>query len=101
MSVDIRCYTKLAVPDLQVRLELLLLENPHVFPGHYSLYKANSLGPFDKEISVGFGLDPKSFFRIHANNKKFEISTDEIANMIRNELGEENVIVLLNGEEII
>ncbi|EGJ4578980.1 hypothetical protein IM098_005173 [Escherichia coli] len=101
MSIDIRCYTTLTVPDLQMKLELFLLKNSHVFPKHYSLYKAHSLGPFDKDISIGFGLDPKSFFRVHANNKKFEISTDEIADMIRDELGEKNVIVLLNGEEII
>lgn len=101
MSIDIRCYTKLSVPDLQAKLEIFHSRNPHVFPEHYILYKANSLGPFDKEISTEFGLDPESFFRIHINNKKFKISTDHIADMVRNEFGKENVIVLLNGEELI
>jgi hypothetical protein len=35
------------------------------------------------------------------NNKALEISTDGIANIIRNELGKENVIMLLNGEDLI
>ncbi len=99
MSIDIRCYTKLKVSDLQVKLEQLLLKNPDIFPEHYLLYNARNLELFDKEISNGYGLDPKSYFRVHVINKAFEISTDKIADMIRNELGKDNVIVLLNGED--
>jgi len=35
------------------------------------------------------------------NNKALEMSTDGIANVIRNELGKENVIMLLNGERLV
>lgn len=101
MSIDIRCYTKLTVPDLQTKLDQFLVGNPDIFPTHYLLYKARGLGLFDKEISNEFGLDPRSYFRMHVINKTFEISTDKIADMIRNTLGKENVIILLNGEELI
>jgi hypothetical protein len=101
MSIDIRCYTKLTVPDLQAKLDQFLLRNPDIFPEHYLLYNARNLELFDKEISNEFGLDPKSYFRMHVINKTFEISTDKMADMIRNALGKENVIVLLNGEDLI
>lgn len=101
MSISIRCYTKFSVSELQPQLDRLLSSNPKVFPQHYILYKARTLGPFDKEISNEFGLDPESYFYIDVNNKKLEISTDEMADMVRNELGKENVIVLLNGEDLI
>ena len=64
------------------------------------MYKARIFGSFDKEISNEFGLDPESFFYIDVNNKALEISTDEMAYMVRDELGKENVIVLLNGEDL-
>jgi hypothetical protein len=57
--------------------------------------------PIQKEISNEFGLDPCSYFIMSVNNKALEISTDGIANIIRNELGKENVIMLLNGEDLI
>lgn len=101
MSIDLRCYTKLTVPELQAKLDMFRARNPHVFPECYVLYKATPLGPFDKEISNEFGLDPESFFRIHINDKKFKISTEHMADMVRSELGNESVIVLLNGEELI
>ncbi|QHB31047.1 hypothetical protein F0T03_01755 [Yersinia canariae] len=101
MSIDIRCYTKLIVPDLQVKLDQFLLKYPDVFPEHYMLYKARDLGLFDKEISNEFGLDPESYFGLHITNKTLEISADEMANMIRQALGADNVIVLLNGEDLI
>lgn len=58
MSISIRCYARFAVSELQLRLDCLLSSYPEVFPQHYILYKARSLGPFDKEISNEFGLDP-------------------------------------------
>ncbi|MTD29003.1 hypothetical protein [Erwinia sorbitola] len=101
MAINIRCYTKLAVSELQHHLDRFLSRNPSVFPQHYILYRARALGPFDKEISNEFGLDPESYFYLAVNNKALEISTDTIADMVRKELGKENVIVLLNGEDLI
>lgn len=101
MSISIRCYTKFSVSELQPQLDRILSSNPKVFPQHYILYKARTLGPFDKEISNEYGLDSESYFMVAVNNKALEISTDEMADMIRKELGTENVIVLLNGEDLI
>lgn len=101
MAINIRCYTKLAVSEVQHHLDRLLSSNPGVFPQHYILYRARALGSFDKEISNEFGLAPESYFYIAVNNKSLRISTDEMADMVRKELGKENVIVLLNGEDLI
>ena len=57
--------------------------------------------PIQKEVSNEFGFDPVSYCYISVNNKSLKISTDEMADMIRKELGTENVIVLLNGEDLI
>lgn len=101
MSIDIRCDTKLTTFDLQAKLEQFLLKNPDIFSEHYLLYNARNLELFDNEVSHEYGVDPKSYLRIHVINKVFEISTDKISDMISNELGKENVIVLLNGEDLI
>lgn len=101
MSIDIRCYTTLQANDLQKKLDVFSSRNTKVFPEHYVLYRAQELGLFDKEISNEYGLDPNSFFRMSVSNKRLDISTDAMADMIRKELGSDNVIVLLNGEDLI
>lgn len=101
MAIDLTCFTTLAVPDLQHELDRFQRRHSHVFPAHYVLYKAHSLDRFDKEISNEYGLDSKSYFMVAVNNKALEISTDEMASMIKSELGKENVIILLNGEDLI
>lgn len=101
MSIHISCYTKYSLAELQGRLNIFSAKYPHIFPKHYYLSTAGIPHPIQKEISNEFGLNPFSYFVVCVNNKALEISTDEIANMIRNEFGKENVIVLLNGEDLI
>ena len=101
MSIHISCYTKYSSSELQRRLNELSGKYSEIFPFHYYLSSAEVPHPIQKEISSEFGLDPCSYFIVSVNNKALEISTDEMANMIRDELGKENVIILLNGEDLI
>lgn len=101
MSIDLRCYTTLSVDELQKKLDIFLANHPEIFTEHYILYKARELEKFDKEISNEFGLDPKSYFYIRVSNKSLEICTNEIASLVKDELGKDNVIVLHNGEDLI
>uniref|UniRef100_A8GK55 Uncharacterized protein n=2 Tax=Serratia TaxID=613 RepID=A8GK55_SERP5 len=54
-------------------------------------------------IAEEFGLkEPKSYFLIAVNDKSFpELTTSGIADVFRQELGEGNIIMLLNGEDLI
>jgi hypothetical protein len=101
MAINLRCYTKLSTCVLQSKLDQVLCQHQNVFSQHYILYKARPLGIFDKEISNEFGLDPESYFYISVNNKALEIPIIKVVNIIKEELGEDNVIILLDGEDLI
>ncbi|MEM6160112.1 hypothetical protein AAH446_06070 [Erwinia sp. P6884] len=101
MSIGLTCFTKLPFAELQRKLNEFAKRYPDVFPAHYYLSTAGIPHPAQKEVSNEFGLDPISYCYISVNNKFLEISTDEMADMIRKELGSDNVIVLLNGEDLI
>ncbi|WP_145476467.1 hypothetical protein [Yersinia similis] len=101
MSIDLTFFTKLVASDLQSKLDFLQDKYPEIFPYHYVIYKARIVDKVGIEISNEFGLNPQSSFRMHVTNKLLVISTDEIADLVRKELGKENVIVLLNGEDLI
>lgn len=101
MSIGLTCFTKLTVAELQHKLNEFAKRYPDVFPAHYYLSTAGIPHPIQKEVSTEFGLESLSYFYISVNNKFLEISTDEMADMIRKEFGSDNVIVLLNGEDLI
>ncbi|HDU8494613.1 hypothetical protein AB7038_16350 [Morganella morganii] len=101
MSIGITCFTSYNAKDLQEKLDFFTVKYPSIFPVKYYLSKAALPDSIDIEISNEFGLIPKSYLYISVNDKSFSISIDDIANLLKNELGKNNVIVLLNGEDLI
>lgn len=120
MAIDITCYTKLGVESLQPKLDVIKLTHSYLFDQSYLMYDAHEIltheqlkfiedrvEKYKKEtdllIAEQFGFEePRSYFMISVNDKSFpELNTSEVANMLRKELGEGNIIVLLNGEELI
>ncbi|MBE8614145.1 hypothetical protein CYG68_17355 [Morganella morganii] len=101
MSIGLTCFTNLPFVDLQKSLDGWHKQYSDIFPEHYYLSDAGISDHIDIEISNEFGLDPKSYFYMSVNNKYLIISTDKIAALVREELGKDNVVILLNGEDLI
>lgn len=120
MAIDITCYTKLETNVLQSKLDSIKFKFNHLFSLSYIMYDAHNIlnnqqieliddrtERYNQEtkllIAEEFGLkEPKSYFMISVNDKSFpEMNTSEIADLLRTELGKENIIILLNGEELI
>ena len=101
MSIGITCFTTNNINELQNKLDSFYVKYSDVFPKIYYLSKAALPDTVDIEISNEFGLTPQSYFYMSVNDKSLVISTDDIAELVRKELGKENVVVLLNGEDLI
>ncbi|CNJ56421.1 Uncharacterised protein [Yersinia rohdei] len=120
MSIDIACYTSINFDELKERLDVVRVKYGPLFDGSYIMFEPRTIlsrqqleliddriEKYNQEtkllIAEEFGLkEPKSYFLIAVNNKSFpELDTSEIADVFRQELGEENIIVLLNGEDLI
>ncbi|CNI83729.1 Uncharacterised protein [Yersinia frederiksenii] len=120
MSIDITCYTSINVDELRENLDVLKEKYCHLFDGPYLMFAPHAIlnhqqleliddrvEKYNQEtkllIAEEFGLkEPKSYFLIAVNDKSFpELNTSGIADVFRQELGEKNIIVLLNGEDLI
>ncbi|WP_454878881.1 hypothetical protein [Serratia inhibens] len=120
MSIDIACYTSISIDELRERLSVVRAKYDHLFDGPYLMFDPHTIlsrqqaaliddrvEKYNQEtkllIAEEFGLkEPKSYFLIAVNDKSFpELNTSEIADVFRQELGEGNIIVLLNGEDLI
>lgn len=113
MSIGLTCYTKLDVNETDKCIQLLEDKFPDIFPEKYSLHKgrailpvSDDMGPITKEsnsikfeIAEGFNFkNPKSIFYIHAVDTTLEVGTREVADMIREVIGANNVLVLFENE---
>lgn len=120
MSIDIMCYTSINIDELKERLNVMREKHVHLFDGPYLMFDPQAIlsgqqlelindhvEKYNQEtkllIAEEFGLnEPRSYFLITVNDKSFpELNTSEIADMFRRELGEGNIIVLLNSEDLI
>ncbi|WP_145540804.1 hypothetical protein [Yersinia alsatica] len=120
MSIDIACYTSININELKERLDIVREKYSHLFDGPYLMFEPHIIlsrqqleliddrvEKYNQEtkllIAEEFSLkEPRSYFLVAVNDKSFpELNTSEIADVIRRELGEGNVIVLLNGEDLI
>ena len=120
MSIDITCYTSIDIGELKERLDMTRKRTGHVFDGPYLMFEPHvilnrqqleliddRIEKYNQEtkllIAEEFGLkEPKSYFLVAVNDKSFpDLNTFEIADVFRREFGEGNIVVLLNGEDLI
>lgn len=120
MAIDIMCYTKLDADLLNEKVNKIRLKYHGIFDNSYIIYSASPVldreqldlisdeqERYSKEskllISEEFCLeDARSYFMVSVNDKSFpELNTSEMAELLRKELGKENIIVLLNNETLI
>ncbi|WP_248465984.1 hypothetical protein [Pectobacterium versatile] len=120
MSIDITCYTSIDIGELKERLDMTRKHTGHLFDGPYLMFEPHvilgrqqleliddRIEKYNQEtkllIAEEFGLKkPKSYFLVAVNDKSFpDLNTSEIADVFRRELGEGNIVVLLNGEDLI
>ena len=127
MAIDLDIYTRICVEILQPELDRIQEKYPNLFSVSenrsypaYIMYSADIIiddkdllliedrldrHHMESKISIAneFGMmNPKSWFMIAVNDKSFpEINTTEMANLMRQELGADNIIVLFEGETLI
>ena len=127
MAINLTCYTKIDVAMLQPELNRIQAKYPNLFScssnrSHpaYIMYSADLIVDakdllliedrgerYSMETNIlianEFGMmNPKSWFTIAVNDKSFpEINTTEMANLMRQELSADNIIVLHNGDTLI
>lgn len=118
MAIDIMCYTKLDTNLMNSKIDYIKSKYNNIFNESYVIYKAHPVlnrqelsllksesEKYQKEtkllIAEEFGLEgARSYFMISVNDKSFPVyGTSDIANILRKELGNENIIILHNGEE--
>jgi hypothetical protein len=67
-------------------------------------YPVGPVNEIKRELSAEFGFNnPVSWFMISINNNDMEseVTDIDVANMLRDELGDENILILYNNNKVV
>lgn len=106
MSIDLTCYSSLSAEEVQVILDDLSNQHQGLFTARFLIYKAKNLINTDNyydsvglENALEYGLNARCRFSISLNDKSVADLLPTVEAIIKNALGDSNVLILFNNEE--
>jgi len=106
VAIDLFCYCSLDANKVGDELELMAKRNPDLFSGKFLISAAKDLASsvsyydlVEIEISRENGLAAQSSFIVSLNDKRSVDLLPVVEKILKNALGEEKVLLLLNNEE--
>jgi hypothetical protein len=98
MSIDLTVYVSLSKEESNKILKVLTSENPEIFKAKFLLYDAGEANEIDKEIALEYGLRAQSEFFVGLNDKSAANQMQKVADLLKDALGRDNVVILLLNE---
>jgi len=106
MAIDLFCYSSLDSNAVRGELDLVVKRSSDLFPSKFSISDVkdltNSKSYYDLmeiEISRENGLVAQCSFVVNLNDKRFVELLSAVEIILKNALGEEKILLLLNNEE--
>jgi len=100
MAVDLSCYTLAPPDDVEAALASLLTSNQEIFSRKFLISEVREANSIHKEIALEYGILAKSFFMISLNEKSAANLVLQVVDLIKNSLGEGQVIVLHGNSQL-
>lgn len=106
MAISLFCYSSHAAEDVEGILDLLSVRHREFFAGKFLLSSVDDLegaatcsDSISLEIALEHGMRASCFFLIYLNDKSAAGLLPKVETIIKNALGDSNVLILFNNEE--
>lgn len=106
MSIDLVCYSSLPPEDVKGILDLVTAQHRGLFVERFLISWVKDLRDADDysssvavEIALEHGLRASCSFRVGLNDKSAADLLSTVEAIIKNALGDSNVLILFNNEE--
>jgi len=102
MSISYFGHCRLSVAEAQRRIAFIRRAHPEWFDVILLLYDARAAtGPFDRELSLEFGIDPKSMFMLSINDKeRFSGCLRDALEFIYQVFGTDDLVITREMEQV-
>jgi hypothetical protein len=98
MSVDLFCYTSDCSEKASQLIRALVEKNADLFPNKFSISEPRTAGENHKDIALENHFFPESVFLIHLSDKNSADLVANVSDLVKNEFGKENILILHNND---
>jgi hypothetical protein len=98
MAIDLFCYSSFLLPQVKKALSALPIQYQDLFTNQFLISEAMPLTDAEKEIALEHGLNAQCLFLIHVNDKQAIGSLPAVVAIVKNSLGDANVVILFENE---
>ena len=99
MAIDIFCYSSLSLPQVNEELSPLLLQHQELFANKFLISDVGQSSVVGKEAALEHGLHAQCLFRARVNDKSATGLLPTVVGIIKNALGDSNVVILFEDED--
>jgi len=99
MAIDLFCHSSLPLSQVKDALSPLLLQNQELFANKFLISDVMLSSDVDKEVALEHGLHAQCLFLIRVNDKRAMGLLPTVVDIVKDALGESNVVILFENEE--
>jgi len=98
MAIALFCYTSRPKGEVETALTLLSSRHPELFSKKFLLSEVREAKPVHQEIAGEYGLRAQAMFLVDVNDKSAAGQVADVADTLREALGQEQILVLWENE---
>lgn len=99
MAIDLFCYSSLSLSQVKEALSPLLLQHQELFVSKFLISDVGQPSDVGKEVALEHGLHAQCLFLIRVNDKSATGLLPTVVDIVKNALGDSNVVILFEGED--
>ena len=98
MALDLFCYSSLELAKVQEILTAVKIKHVELFAHKFLISDGRETTEVGKEIALEHGMHAQCLFLIRLNDKEVSYRYHEAVVIIKEALGDANVVILFEGE---
>lgn len=99
MAIDLFCHSSLPLPQVKEALSPLLLQHQELFASKFLISAVSQSNDVDKEVALEHGLHAQCRFLVRVNDKSARGLLPTVVDIVKNALGDSNVVILFENED--
>jgi len=100
MAMDLFCYSSKTFIEVREIMELAADQHKELFATKFLISPAREAGAVQREIALEHGLHAKSIFLIRYNDKSSLDLSSVVIDVVKKELGNNDVVILFENETL-
>lgn len=100
MAMDLFCYSSMPFDEVRKITDLVAEQHQELFAAKFLISQAREAGAIQKEIALDYGINAKSIFLIHYNDKLATDLSPSVIEIIKTAFSAGEFVILFENESL-